>query len=997
MSNSRTYKSFPYLSTFYFWNRIGKTGKKLFWITFITLLLSGIYAIIPTFLDFEYFIPYHSYAEHFLDNLSIKKSEEGFPIELYAPVFYNFQVFVADKIQMGIIPVIIYLIFWSIGWSLLLSVSSKIEGFLFYLLYFLFGSTMIFSQAGICLIGEDPMRLVSFAIIMVFILLAYRYKTSDEPVSLYHQFFRFFILFLIFFLSIFIFRGRNEIFHFAYYSFPVSAILSIIFLIWTAKDLAFAVILWATNHREPSKRWETISVYFIIFGIFCLGLYWTLGLYFHFGLPKLVSPILLLCLSACLSILSSQAFYAEVQENFSGNLPFIILHYAAAILTLSFIGFIGFNAEPLTVLQIERFFAFFLTAFSLGTLIFLYFNFHGLLQFKTNIFFVLHQPNTLSFKAIFLAALAGLVVTEGYHKWRSIHLFMSTYFDQIADYQLILGNTKEASEHYIHARISAVGNPKPNYNYGCINGKNDEQRVDVLEMYKASYQVIPFDAAELNIGFYQKNPRLSIDYYLSLKNLSEKIYNNLGYFYFKINNLDSAVICWKKALAINPNVEEVSCNLAVLYNLNGKKDWAKNFVKFIPSNTKSVHNQVNMLYLSLALDTHFVAMRNYLQDSLYTLNYNQAIIQLQYQDPQKAMEMVKKLEKQFDNEYLPFVYLKMLSHLWQGEVFAGQDMARYISEYFPEYQKQVWHTVASFYYFMNMPEMAIEPFRKAENAIDSLNAIYMQLLAGHHDISVADLHYMKVQIPTHLEKIRHELALLFKAYNAENLQIVEWDLQGMTYYEALRGAHYATLADEPQSTEFFLDQLKKFKDNPKTWIRILESFLHFQDKRLLAAADSAMFHYPNHPEILSMAEYVYALNKKNLEKFKNIPLQNDFIRYYKAKTLFILKDYQKSEEILQSILRHNPYGSEAVILMADVYKAKNQRDKELELLSKTLVKNEKSYRLWYRYYQYQKEFQFKEEVQVAMENLLKYAPSNLREKIQKDYLEFQKPFSEEKE
>ncbi len=993
MSNSKTYKSFPYLSTFYFWNRIGKTGKQLFWISFITLLLSGIYAFIPTLLNFEFFVPYHSLAEHFIDNLSIKKSEEGFPIETYAPVFYNFQVFIADKIQVGLIPMLIYLTFFSVSWSLLLAVSSKIEGFIFYLIYFLFGSTMIFSQAGLCLLGADPMRLASFSIIMVFILLAYRYKNAEEPIALYQQFFRFLFLFIIYFLSIVIFQGKNEIFHFAYYSFPISAILTLIFILWTSKDIAFAVVLWATNSKEAKKRKDVEIIYFLIFLTFLLGLYWTLILYFHVSLPKLISPILVLWISASLSFLSSQAFYAEVQENFSGNLPFIILHNALAILSLGFIGWLGFNAEPLVILQIERFVAFFLTAFSLGTLLFLYFNFHGLLKFRANLFFVLSQPNTLSFKAIFLGALAALVVTEGYHKWRSINLFMSSYFNQLADYQLILGNIKEASNYYINSRVAAIGNPKANYNYGCINGNNDEQRVDVLEMYKASYEVISFDAAELNLGFYQKNSRQSIDYYLKLKKFSDKIYNNLGYFYYKIGNLDSAVICWKKTLELNPNFYEAYSNLAVLYQINGKKDWSKKFAKQIPDNSKSVHNQVNLLYLSLALDTHFVAMRNYLEDSLYTLNYNQAIIQLQYQDPQKAMEMVKKLEKKFDNEYLPFVYLKMLSHLWQGNVFAGQDMARYISEYFPDYQKQVWHTVGSFYYFLNMPEMAIEPFKKAENSVDTLNAVFMQLLAGHHDISINDLDYARSQTPQYLDQIIHEQSMIFKAYELDNL--AEWNFENISYYEALRGARYSTMADKLKSTEFFLDKLKNFKQNPKTWLQILESFIHFEDKRMLAAADSALFHYPNNPEIQAVSEYIYALNQKNIDKFKNTAVSNDFVRFYKAKTAFILKDYKKAEEILQTIFQHNPYESNAVVLMADVYKAKKHDDKEIELLSKALVKNEKSYKIWYRYYQYQREHQFKDDLQVAMENLLKYAPSNLREKIKKDYLEFQEKFSKE--
>ncbi len=993
MSNSKTYKSFPYLSTFYFWNRIGKTGKQLFWISFITLILSGIFAFIPTLLNFEFFVPYHSLAEHFLDYISIKKSEEGFPIELYAPVFYNFQVFIADKIQVGLIPVIVYLTFFSISWSLLLAVSSKIEGFIFYLIYFLFGSTMIFSQAGLCLFGDDPMRLVSFGIIMIFILLAYRYKNAEEPITLYHQFIRFLFLFLIYFFCIAIFQGKNEIYHFAYYSFPISAILTLIFILWTSKDIAFAIVLWATNSKEAKNRKDVEIIYFLIFLIFLIGLYWTLNLYFNMGLPKVFSPILILWISTLLSFLSSQAFYAEVQDNFSGNLPFIILHNALGIIALAFIGWIGLNAEPLTVLQIERFFAFIFTAFSLGTLLFLYFNFHGLLKFRTNLFFVLNQPTTLSFKAIFLAALAGLVITEGYHKWRSINLFMSSYFNQLADYQLIIGNTKEASNHYIHARVSAVGNPKANYNYGCINGDNDEQRVDVLEMYKASYEVIPFDAAELNLGFYQKNPRQSIDYYLNLKKFSDKIYNNLGYFYYKIGNLDSAVICWKKSLELNLNFYEAYSNLAVAYQINGKKEWAKKFAKLIPDQSKSVHNQVNLLYLSLALDTHFVAMRNYLEDSLYTLNYNQAIIQLQYQDPQKAMEMVKSLEKQFDNEYLPFVYLKMLSHLWQGNVFAGQDMARYISEYFPEYQKQVWHTVGSFYYFLDMPEMAIEPFRKAENPVDSLNALFMQLLAGHHDISINDLDYARPQNPQFLERIIHEQSLIFKAYELD--QLAEWDFKNITYHEALRGARYATMADKLKSTEFFLNKLKKFKQNPKTWIQILESFIHFEDHRMLAAADSASFYYPTHPEILAICEYIYAKKQKKLNKFQNIPITSDKIRYYKAKTAFVLQDYKTAENLLQDIFNHNPYWSDAVVLMADIYEKQNLLEKELDLLSKTLVKNDKSYKLWYRYYQYQRKQAFKEELQVAMENLLKYAPSNLREKIKKDYLEFQEKFSKE--
>lgn len=989
MTNSKTYKSFPYLSTFYFWNRIGNSGKKLFWLSFFTLILSCLFAIIPTFLNFEYFIPYHSLAEHFIEDVSLKKSQEDFPIELYAPVFYNFQVFIAEKIQIGIIPILLYLLFYSIGWSLLLSVSSKIEGFIFYLIYFLFGSSMIFSEAGICLLGADPMRLGSFGITMVFILLAYRYKNTEEPVALYFQFFRFLLIFISFFALILIFQGKNEIYHFAYYSFPISALLSLILIIWTAKDFAFGIILWATNHKEASKRKDFWVIYGFILLFFGLGIYWTLGLYFGFNLPKLFSPILLLCISSAVSFLSSLAFYAEVQEEFSGNLPFILLHHGLAILGLSFIGLVGFNAEPLTILQIERFFAYFLTAFSLGTLLFLYFNFHGLLKYKANLFFVLMQPTTLSYKAIFLATLAGLVVTEGYHKWRSFNLFMSTYFNHKADYQLLLGNIKEASNQYINSRVSAIANPKANYNYGCINGNNDTERADVLEMYRASNAVIPFDAPELNLGFYQPNPRKSIDFYWSLKKLSDKIYNNLGYFYYKINDYDSAVICWKKSLEMNPNFYEAYSNLAILYSIHDKKEWAKKMASFIPQNTQSVHNQVNLLYLSMALDTQWVSMRNYLQDSLYTLNYNQAIIQLKYQEPQKALEMVKKLEKQFDNEYLPFVYLKMLSYLWQGNVFAGQDMARYISEYFPDYQKKVWHTVGSFYYFLNMPEMAIEPFRKAENPLDSLNALFMQLLAGHHDITINALDIAKMELPQFKEKISHELALIFKAYELEHLIDSEWNFQNMSYHEALRGAKYATQADKLSSTEFFLFKLKQFKNQPTTWIQMMESFIHFHDKRCLAAADSALFFYPKNPEIQCVAEYIYALHQKKLDKFQNIPIQSDFIRYYKAKTAFVLKNYQKAMEYLQAILQHNPYESHAVVLMADIYKQLNLPDKELELLSKALVKNEKSYEIWYRYYQYHREKGFKEEMQTAVENLMKYAPSVLFQNIKKDYLSFQ--------
>ena len=989
MTEPKNYKSFPFLSTFYFWNRIGKTGKKLFWIALATVFISGIYAIIPTFFPFDFFVPYHSYAEHFIDHVSIKKSEEGFPIELFAPIYYNFQVIVADKILIHWIPVLIYLVFFSIGWSLLLAVSSKIEGFIFYLIYFLFGSTMVFSQSGLCLFGEDPYRLSSLFITSIFIILAYRYKNSEQSYTLYSQFFRFLLIFVIYFLSVFIFQGKKELFHFAFYSYPISTIITLIFIVWTSKDLAFAIILWATNRKEAKDRKDVELIYFLILLLFLLGLYWSLGLYYDWKLPKIVSPIWILWISGMISFLSSLAFYAEVQEEIAGNLPFILLHQAIAIIAFSYIGFMGFNAEPLNVYQVERYYAYFLCTFSLGTLLYLIFNFHRLLKLRTNIFFVLSQPNTLSFKAIVLACLAGLVLSEGKQRWRSAHILMSAYFNQLADYHLVIDDTLQASNHYLRARAAAIGNPKANYNYSSLNLQNESEKFDAVQILKASNAVIPFDAPQLNIGFHQSKPRNAINYYLSQKKLSDKIYNNLGYFYFKINNLDSAIICWKKALELNSNLTEAYCNLAVLYAISGKKEWAKKMAKYIPPDMPSVHHQENLLYLSMLLDTHLVSMRNFLHDSLYALNYNQAIVQLKYQDPQKTIDLVKKLEKQFDNEYLPFAYLKMFSYLWQGNVFAGQDMARYIAEIFPDYQKQVWHTVGSFYYFWDMPEMAIDPFRKAENALDSLNALFMQLLAGHHDISINSLDIAKAELPAYKEKIRHELALLFKAYELDDLQQIEWDFSGITYSEALRGAKYATMADKIKSTEFFLSLLKNFKNHPQTWIQIMESFIHFQDKRMLAAADSALFFYPKHPEILAIAEYIYTLQQKNSNAFPQITLSSDKILYYKAKTAYQLKDYAKAQEYLQKIFHHNPYHADAVVLMADIYMALNQSDKEFDFLSKALVKNEKSYKLWYRYYQYNRRYKFRDELQTSVEYLSKYAPSLLFERIKKDYMAFQ--------
>ena len=195
----------------------------------------------------------------------------------------------------------------------------------------------------------------------------------------------------------------------------------------------------------------------------------------------------------------------------------------------------------------------------------------------------------------------------------------------------------------------------------------------------------------------------------------------------------------------------------------------------------------------------------------------------------------------------------------------------------------------------------------------------------------SDLYSTYLLIDELIEKKKFDLAeILFQNPNYKEYQIIE----GVDYHLSLKEDYYKKIGELDKLLEL-IDQYLDFRDLPEFYIHKLDILISLQkfDKALIIV-NSAIKKYPEYPVDLIVlkkgkfiSKYSHKFLKKNIgllflkedEKDSDTEFYNSagyLFSLYKAKILFLLKNYDEGLQLINQLLELNPKNVKALISKA---------------------------------------------------------------------------------
>jgi len=455
-----------------------------------------------------------------------------------------FEYLAGGHVKHNMIASYIFLAVFSIAIVVLLSIVTALEKFWYFAGMTLFIVLMVNLQFDVLAVFGQRLP-VTIGILVVYLVPAFYFKYLRTQASLAERVLAFSGITVIVALIISFFsRAEFPFLHLMATAYPVSLVLSILFIITIAHEIlvSFVYIASHAGTEGSAKHFSIISfIYMINVVITCLHEIGAIEWDFIY-----INLYLLLTVSALLGVWGFRLREPQYENIFafepSGAFFFVAFATICFITIAQFLG----NANDAALKIIRDIIIFTHTGFGIIFLIYFFSNFLVMLGDGHPVYRILYRPNRMPYFTFRFAGLIATLAFVFYSNWREyVHHGVAGFYNYIADLYILQDNESFGQSFYEQSSTRAFQNNRANYALGILR----TERMDFDRAHR-NYQLAngkrPTEfslANEGNLFFWTQRYFDAIGSFRnSLKKLptSPVLNNNLGYAFAKVHAIDSA-------------------------------------------------------------------------------------------------------------------------------------------------------------------------------------------------------------------------------------------------------------------------------------------------------------------------------------------------------------------------------------------------------------------------------------------------------------------------
>ncbi|TAE48821.1 MAG: hypothetical protein EAZ89_14850, partial [Bacteroidetes bacterium] len=409
-------------------------------------------------------------------------------MELALPAFRVWVMYAAGPLLPGRFPSLVFWLMQGLAWAGILGALTLIRTRWIYAGYLLYALFIHFSGIARVLYPDDTFRLLEFALIMTGLGFAYVFQMNMLRWDLVWRCLIFAVYHTLLIGAALWRGGWPALDGMAAGSIGYLIFLSLIFLLFIAKEPTNLVVIAATHHKEEANR---RGLPWVIAGfslLMLLEFFWlldflNLGISFS-GLSRGIKPMYLVAISAIAMVFTSQNQYPQVKEAINSQAAYSLLLLGWGILSLSFWFWGSASGDHIFPFAFERLAVLFFFFVGAGHIFFLLTNHLTLFRRNISLFYLINQGTRFGLIIVWLLGMVGIIIAEGSEKWKTIPMLIYSAQVQQADHLMKTGDSAGAIAAYENAIAFIPAGRKAHYNLGALMISDRERGNEGLAHYQ---------------------------------------------------------------------------------------------------------------------------------------------------------------------------------------------------------------------------------------------------------------------------------------------------------------------------------------------------------------------------------------------------------------------------------------------------------------------------------------------------------------------------------
>ena len=966
-------KRLPFVPINYFLKAFSNFNRLLFGILLIGALIAGGLTWFnhanPTFWSMEIL----ELADSEVVPVELQTIEHRYreiPVELNA--YRQLSSYGAGALVPAQTPVMIFWALQIIAWSIFLGVVTQIRSrwiyafYLLFVLYLTFTGVESFIWPASGNNGADPFFLVRLGLLVLFLGTAYAFQMFLIRWKLPWRVLTFFVLNLLMVGGVYLQADWVGLHEMAANEVPYMGILTLVFLLYIAKEPVNLILLATTNRQEPRFRLAFPLIVLLLFVWLLLTFGWV-DEYFPLEIASWfrpeVRPYQIVVIGALVTVFTSQHLYKPVRDVFTSQSVFTLVLLSLVVAVLSFMMLNYSYTDLIFNKNFDRYAAMFFALVSVGYIFYLFYNFLPLLRLEINLYYLLGEGPKIPYFLIFLFGVAGFLIAEGPTEgFQFQRMLIHNTLNQKADNLLLNDQRQEAIEAYKRALPSANRSLKSHYNIASLLLANPKMAQTSRYHYRQATESYDFPFARINAAnlFIVKGKFEAAVNELKKARSAEAedpyLNNNLGTLYLKLGQADSAIRSFQRSLQADPNASSTYSNLAQVYQRFDRPEDAANFYKASielaePSNIA----MTNALQYALLSGEEIEIDRAKVQGTDdFFLHYNWALNNFdsgELIDPMLIKDMSRK------NGSPDAAVLDAWRMFQDDSVEYAVSRMEGLANVYPAYAARGYMLLGCGFFQQDVPEMAREYFQRASDLgipKGKLFAAKMELDLGMRDSAFTHLSSVRVEDLDLWEASSRELSMLYLAIGQPLLAETEWPSADLQQDEWTRVGIYA------DSSGRYLQALEAFR-----MVQNLDSntVAPYLELGRIANRHQDPFAIENLEYGLELADSenidlklelakAYALHDRVGEAEKLFDSLNDNSTQAKEVQILISlakQDTANAVELLSQLNEADPLNQFAVLKLCEVFASQNAYEAANPVITRSLELNTQNAEMWYYY------------------------------------------------
>jgi hypothetical protein len=539
------------MPSIYFWKGWTQSYKTL-WLILSALFVSTILVSwVYWFQGPSSIIRWERFQEQKIVETTVHSFRLG-PFDLNVPAesYVIYEYMQGGNVEHNFVASYFFLIVIVIAAVVILSIITTLDGFWYFGGMSLFILFVVSMRLDILYLFDLKGILVPAFVIAVFIAVSYFFKSIRPQTNFVARLITF--LAMAGGLAVVISYSTSIVLpflHLAITAYTAGLVLSIIFIVMVSHEIMAGFLYVANQGGSKSLRHFLIVSVIYIANLLITALHIVGYINWDF---IYVNPFLLLTISAVLGIWG----FRHRENLFENIFPFAPFggYFYIALATICFVTLaqLNGNANDAALKVVGDITIFTHTAFGIVFIMYVFSNFMAMMSEEMSVYKVLYRPNRMPY---FTFRLAGIIVALAFmfvSYWRDyVAASFSGFYTYAADLYVLQGNDEFGMAFYDRGQKNAYQNHRSNYALGMMKAARFDLEEAEVRFVQASGKN-PSDYSLVNRGnLYLWNQ----DYFGAIKTFrqvmekksSPALFNNLGFAYSQVHNLDSALYFFSKA------------------------------------------------------------------------------------------------------------------------------------------------------------------------------------------------------------------------------------------------------------------------------------------------------------------------------------------------------------------------------------------------------------------------------------------------------------------